>query len=97
VDAGGVLPVRTAIGAPRPNPWDGRGTLSLTVELATPGAVSLSLLDVAGREVAAERRGVLPAGAHALHWAPPVGRSGVWFVKVEAGERTRVLRLAVVR
>jgi hypothetical protein len=61
--------------------------------LPRDGVVSLELLDVAGRRLAALNLGEQHAGSHALDWdlgmrAPP----GLHFLRLRFGSETRMVR-----
>ena len=81
-----------ALEAPAPTPSRG-GHLGLRFTLPREGHVSVELLDVAGRRVASRDFGPLPAGRHALDWAP-VGRvaPGVHLVRLRFGDELRTVR-----
>lgn len=89
-----------ALDAPRPNP--SRGTTALSFALPAEGPVSLAVYDVQGRRVATLVDGVRPAGTHRVTWGGaddqgrPVG-SGVYFVRLNAAERTATERLSLLR
>ncbi len=95
-----LLPVQLRLAPARPNPF--RGTTEIRFDLPAPSRASLDVFDVTGRritELLAE--GLLEAGAHRRTWdgrdasGRPVS-SGVYFVRLRAGDRvesTRVLRV----
>lgn len=83
-----------------PNPSRASTTLSFT--LAAPGAVTIEILDVAGRRtrVLAERT-AFAAGAHQLTWdgLDAAGRragDGVYFARFVAGERRAMQRIVLL-
>jgi hypothetical protein len=83
-----------------PNPFSGTTTVALA--LPQPAAVTLSVFDVAGRLVRRLDHGTLPPGHHSLKWD---GRdstgaacgSGVYFLRVAAGERTEDRKAVLLR
>jgi flagellar hook assembly protein FlgD len=61
-----------------------------------------SVFDVAGRRLATVSDDVLPAGRHRIEWDARDARgtpvpSGVYFLRVEAGDRTFARKVSVVR
>ena len=92
-----ALGLRLAV--PAPNPM--RDLSTLVFSLPRAGAVSLRVLDPAGRRVAALERGRLPAGEHRVTWdgRGDDGRAlrpGVYWVSLEFEGERRVRRLAIV-
>jgi hypothetical protein len=84
VVAGSVAGVPALLlSAPYPNP--ARGPVTLTLALAGPGAVAVTVYDVSGRAQRQLWSGALPAGPHRLAWdgRDDQGRrvaSGIYFV-----------------
>lgn len=81
-----------------PNP--SRGAVSVEFELAQAGPVSLEFFDVAGRRVGAVERASLPAGRHAMRWAPTIrtgrDRSGVLFARLTSAAGTDMRRMILM-
>ena len=78
-----------------PNPT--RGALTLRWTLPAPADVELTVFDLLGREVARlETSENTPAGAYATTWAAEVA-SGVYVVRLRAGDEVRTRRVAVLR
>ncbi len=94
------LPLAFAVLHASPNPF----TETTTLALALPEAarVTLSVFDVSGRLVKHLDRGLLGAGRHLLRWdgrdesGQAVG-SGVYFMRVTAGERTEDRKAVLLR
>ena len=81
-----------ALEATAPTPSRG-GRLGLRFTLPREGDVSVELLDVAGRRVASRDFGSMPAGRHALDWAPGVRVApGMHLVRLRFGGETRTVR-----
>jgi len=82
-----------------PNPF--RGSLTLRLVLARPGATVVDVLDMAGRMVRRIHAGTLGPGATQLEWdgraaSGRLAPSGLYLVRVRQGERdasAKVLRL----
>ena len=61
--------------------------------LGSAGRVRLTIIDLAGREVATVMDGPLGAGPHDLHWAPRCA-PGVYFARLQADGVNEVVRFA---
>jgi hypothetical protein len=87
-------PVRLT--APAPNPVQNRATLSFAVQEAR--RTTVRLYDALGRQVTTLYRGTPTAGESQTVALPAADlSSGVYFVHLQAGERTATRRLTVVR
>jgi hypothetical protein len=83
-----------------PNPL--RTSLSIRFRTAEDSDVRVAVLDAQGREVAELTRGRQPAGDHLLRWDGRDARGaaaspGIYFVRVESGERTAARRITLLR
>ena len=111
--AAAVEAERSATGLPRPVssgqhvPEDGlglrvgpnpaRGAAAVRFRLAAPGAVTVRLFDVLGREVARPHDGPLGSGAHTVEVDAAVAPAGVYVVRVETVAATASRPLTFVR
>ncbi len=97
---GGAPAAVVALGAPAPNPSD-RG-FAFEVRLAEGGAARMRVYDAGGRLVRALWDGALDGGAHPLSWDArderglPVA-SGVYTLRLEAGDRIQTRKVSVIR
>ena len=86
---------------PQPNPTRGGATLRL--DLPAPERVSIAIFDAAGREARALASNLqLSPGTHPFAWdgADDAGmalRSGLYFMRVNAGARSFTLKLTMLR
>lgn len=95
-----MVPVSTELLAPYPNPFNPQVTIAYT--LREPAEVRISVYDVRGRRVRSFDIGVKPAGEHAEVW---YGRddgdrkqaSGVYFVRLKAGQYEKTMRLLLMK
>ncbi len=83
-----------------PNPFNPSTQIRFTLPRASK--VTVRVFDMSGREVATLLEGARVAGPHSLFWsgANTVGelvRSGVYFLRLEAGGEVAVRKMAVVR
>ena len=90
VPQSGASPLSLEPLSPTPSRMD---RLGLRFTLPREGEVSVELLDVAGRRIAAHDFGALPAGRHSLDWSPGVRvPPGVQLVRLRFGIETRTMR-----
>jgi hypothetical protein len=85
----------------RPNPATGTAWFDLEIP-AHSGPVAVSIHDVAGRLVRRIVDGVLERGRHTRDWDGTDGSGnpvapGVYFVRLEAGERSAVRKMVLLR
>jgi hypothetical protein len=89
------VPTQLAVSV-HPNPaW---GSAVIRCSLPKQSHVQLSVYDVAGREVSRVVDGVLPAGVHALSWAPPKSAGAAfYFYRLRTPDGTLQGRFVVFR
>ncbi|MCR4440267.1 MAG: S8 family serine peptidase [candidate division KSB1 bacterium] len=100
-----LVPVSFQLRALYPNPFPAgdRRYVTIQIELPEPAVVSVSIYDLVGRRVATVVDGrPLPARVHRFTWHgnDDAGRalpSGVYFCRVEAGDRWRVQKVVKAR
>ncbi|RJP77712.1 MAG: T9SS C-terminal target domain-containing protein [Candidatus Zixiibacteriota bacterium] len=78
-----------------PNPFNPRTALGFT--LPAPGLVGLRVYDTAGREVATLVNGWREAGVHEVTFDGSGLASGVYLVRMEAGEVSQVQKLVLLK
>ena len=59
--------------------------------------VTLNIYDVEGRKISTLIQGVRQAGNHTIEWNAEGYPSGVYFVKLDAGEFTQTQKLMLVK
>lgn len=79
-----------------PNP--GARAVVISFTLPEEKAISLAVYDLSGRKVATLTQGIRPAGRHEVNWiagakTPP----GVYFLRLQAGDRTRAEKVTLLR
>jgi len=77
---------RLNVGLPWPNPARGGTVMSLAFTLSMPEAVTLRLVDAAGRLVATRPSEAYGEGTHTVAWDVGPSSSGVYFVRVETAQ-----------
>jgi hypothetical protein len=78
-----------------PNPVQQQGTIAYT--LPDEQTVRLTVYDVLGREVATLEQGRKEAGRHTVRLETSRLASGVYFGRLQAGDRTLTQKITVVR
>jgi len=78
-----------------PNP--GNAVFQIRFELARAGEVTLRMYDVTGRETASLVQGHRHAGPHVIAWDARDAASGIYFVRLEAGEARVTTKLLLVK
>jgi hypothetical protein len=94
------VPDKLMLGGNYPNPFDRQTTIEFT--LPEPADVTLSVFDLMGRRVATLVEGRRAAGVHQVQWQgrgadDAVLASGLYLVRLTAGEHIRTDRLTIVR
>ncbi len=102
-----VIPKNSAPGLPNkpptefrlcqnyPNPFNSVTTIPYAVP--RPADVELTAYDLSGRRVAMLVNGLRPAGFHAVDWEADAVKSGVYIIKMEAGEYKSMMRVVLVK
>jgi len=76
-------------------PGAGLAPARIDYTLPASGPVQITVLDVSGRTIARVLNGWGDAGTHTVEWTPRGLPSGVYFVRMVAGDETRVRRVAL--
>ena len=90
-----VAPDETELRGNYPNPFSQQTTVELA--LSEQADVKVRVYNVLGQEVATVADGEMDAGMHKLGWDGSSLSSGVYFVRMEAGSKTDVHKVTVVR
>ncbi len=79
-----------------PNPFN--STTTISVDVAQPSLVNLSVFDVLGREVAVLREGwTVSPGTHQVAWDASNVAGGTYFLHASVGDQQRTQRLVLVK
>lgn len=81
--------------APHPNPAQNQATV--TFEVGEAGPVRVEVLDVLGRRVAVLKDAIVAAGEHTARWDAGALPSGLYLVRLSAGDQVHTQRLTLVR
>ncbi len=90
--------IETKLGKPYPNPLESEATIEY--QLQKTSYVRMELYDILGRRVATLISEEKTAGQHTLQWSPSGNRrlaSGVYFLRMRAGDFTATQKMTIVR
>jgi hypothetical protein len=90
-----VLPDAFSLNQAYPNPFNPVTTLSFELPIAS--GVSLQIYNLQGREIATLVDGSMDAGYHSIAWNGDKEASGMYFVKMVAGEYIATQKLMLVK
>ena len=90
-----IIPTEFSLSAAYPNPFNPTTTLDFAIPIDSK--VSLSIYNLQGREVSTLINGNMDAGYHSVVWDANTYASGVYFVKMVAGEYVNTQKLMLVK
>ena len=90
-----ILPESYSLAAAYPNPFNPTTTINFAIPADTD--VSISVYNLQGREVVSLANGSYDAGYHSVIWNADTHSSGVYFVKMIAGEFISTQKLMLVK
>src|SRR5690606_15653807 len=90
-----AVPQSARLHAPHPNPAQNQATV--TFEVGEAGPVRVEVLDVLGRRGAVLKDEVVTAGEHTARWDAGALPSGLYLVRLSAGDQVHTQRLTLVR
>ncbi len=89
------VPSMFALHAAYPNPFN--AVTTITFDLPKAGKMMLRVFDLLGREVAVLKDGVMEAGSHRVTFDGSDMASGMYFVRMEAGEFVQTRNLVLLK
>jgi hypothetical protein len=95
VDTNEFLPVKTALNASYPNPFN--PSTSINYDLSAEGLVNIAVYDALGRLVTELVNDVQPEGSHQISWNAADQASGAYFVRMTAGSYSNTQKLMLVK
>ena len=90
-----IIPTEFSLSAAYPNPFNPVTTLSFAIPVDSE--VSLSIYNLQGREVSTLINANMDAGYHSIVWDANSYASGVYFVKMVAGEFVNTQKLMLIK
>ena len=90
-----VLPVKTELSGSYPNPFN--PTTSINYGLETDGHVEIMIYDAAGRLVEELVNGHQDGGSYSITWNASNQASGMYFVKMVAGDIAQTQKLVLLK
>jgi len=92
----GAMPLEYVLHAPYPNP--SVGPVAFQMGLPQDDRVTVGVYNLLGQRIAVLKEGeVMPAGVHTVVWEAPRLASGVYFVRMDAGEYRKTQKLVRIR
>ena len=89
------IPGKFALYAPYPNPFN--ASTAISFKLQASSQVELKVFDITGREVESLVSGHWSQGQHSVVWDADGMGSGVYFVRLEAGEFAQTRKILLVK
>jgi len=78
-----------------PNPFNPSTTIRYSIPATSK--VTFTIFDLLGREVLSIHRGVEPAGEHSVDIHMDANPSGIYFYRLQAGDRTAIRKMLLIR
>ena len=95
VDTNDLFPVKTALNASYPNPFN--PSTAINYDLSAEGMVNITVYDALGRTVAELVNGIQNGGSHQITWNAADMASGAYFVRMNAGSYANTQKLMLVK
>jgi len=95
VDDDDTTPFEFALGNTYPNPFN--STTRIDYQLPVSGELSIRVFDLSGREVMNLVEGTHPAGQHSVVWDAERVAAGIYFIRVDCAEFSRVRKVVLVK
>ena len=90
-----IIPTEYVLHPAFPNPFNPVTTISYGLPFETH--ITLNVYDVEGRRITTLTEGIRTAGTHTVEWNASSYPSGVYFVKLDAGQFTQTQKLILVK
>ena len=90
-----IVPEAYSLSQAYPNPFNPTTTLSFAIPIDSE--VILSIYNLQGREISSLINGNMEAGYHSIVWDANSYASGVYFVKMMAGEYVNTQKLMLIK
>ena len=89
------IPLTTALKPVFPNPFNQIATIP--VDLSEDAAITLTVYDLLGRQVAVILDQTCIAGSHCFHWNASAQNSGIYFIKLESTGKSQIRKAVLVK
>gem|GEM_PF-6878504 len=94
-DISNTIPTEITLGNAYPNPFNNR--VNFQYGLPASSRVRISVHDVQGREVATLINEMKEAGRYSISWSAETIGSGVYFCRLQAGDKISVVKMTLIR
>jgi hypothetical protein len=91
----GHNPTSYGLASPFPNPFNAQVTIRFDVPVI--GEMQMAVYNVLGRKVAMLVNGIMEAGSHRITWDATEIPSGIYFVRMEAGEFVQTRKVVLLK
>ena len=78
-----------------PNPFN--ASTNIGFDLTQPGKVTITVYDLLGRKITTLANGAFSAGPHSVTWNANDVTSGIYFYRLEAGNKTETRRMVLLK
>ncbi len=95
IEDGDPAPSSFTLSPAYPNPFNGQ--TSIRYSLPAAGQVRLTVYDILGREAATLYEGTGQAGEQAVTWDASGFPSGIYFARLESGERAETIKMVLLK
>jgi len=90
-----VLPTEFKLGQNHPNPFN--PATSFNIEVPELTQVAVKVYDLLGRQTAVLAEGILSPGVYTLEWDASRNSAGIYFIRMQAGSYTGVIKAVLVK
>lgn len=90
-----ILPVEFGLSQPYPNPFNSSVLIGFSLDIGAD--VRIGIFDITGRQVAVLAHESLSAGTHFRVWDASNMASGIYFARLVAGDRSRIVKMTLIR
>ena len=90
-----IIPEKVSFGSAYPNPFNPVTMISLSIPEEME--VNIAIHDMLGREIVELANGIYSTGNYEFQWDASNQASGIYFVKMNAGDQTNIQKLMLVK
>jgi len=95
IEGSDQLPLSFSLYQNYPNPFNASTTIGYS--LAKEGPVALSVYNIVGQKIATLLEGIQPIGNHKVVWNGDDYPSGVYFIRLQAGDQSRNIKMILMK
>jgi hypothetical protein len=95
IDESNRMPGSISIAQNYPNPFNAH--TSINYSLSKTSQVEINIYNIMGQKVTTLSEGIQPAGEHKAIWEATDFTSGIYFAKLEAGEKNQTIKMVLLK